>query len=71
MSKREQLPVTEFLTPTGAVWSFGTAAPTTGTHKRGAIVWNTAPSANGNNMGFVCVTAGTPGTWKQFGAVAA
>jgi len=71
MPKRENQLINVFTTPTGAEWSFGTAAPTTGTHKNGAIVWNTAPAANGNNMGWVCTTAGTPGTWKAFGAVAA
>lgn len=71
MAKHEQQIINQFVTPTGAVWRFGTAALTTGTHKQGAIVWNTAPAANGNNMGWVCTVAGTPGTWKAFGAVAA
>ena len=71
MSKREQLLITELVTPTGATWSFGTAAPTTGTYKLGSIVWRTDPAANGNNMGFVCTAGGSPGTWKAFGAVAA
>ena len=47
-----------------------TAAPTTGTWARGDIVWNSAPSASGF-IGWVCVTAGTPGTWKTFGAISA
>jgi hypothetical protein len=68
MTKREQLPVTEFLTPTGAVWDFGTAAPTTGTHKLGAIRWNTAPAAAGV-IGWTCTAAGTPGTWKTVGTI--
>jgi len=46
------------------------AAPTTGTYERGAIVYNTAPSAGGS-VGWICVTAGTPGTWKTFGSIAA
>jgi len=49
---------------------FGTAAPGSGTYKRGDIVWNTSPSALGF-IGFTCVTAGTPGTWKTFGAISA
>lgn len=49
-------------------WSF--AAPTTGTWARGDKVYNTAPTAGGN-VGWVCVTAGTPGIWKSFGTIAA
>jgi hypothetical protein len=48
----------------------GSAAPTTGIWKVGDIVWNTAPVAGGT-IGFVCTTAGTPGTWKTWGAIAA
>lgn len=47
-----------------------TAAPTTGTYDVGDIVYNSAPAAGGT-IGFVCTTAGTPGTWKTFGAIAA
>lgn len=49
---------------------FGAAAPTTGTWALGDMVWNAAPAAAGT-MGWVCTTAGTPGTWKTFGAIAA
>lgn len=45
-------------------------APTTGTWGVGDIVWNTAV-ASGGNIGWVCTTAGTPGTWKTFGAISA
>lgn len=48
---------------------FGTAAPTSGTWGRGCIVFNSEPSAGGT-VGWVCVTAGTPGTWKAFGTIA-
>ena len=48
----------------------GTAAPSTGIWKVGDIVYNTAPVAGGT-IGFVCTTAGTPGTWKTWGAIAA
>lgn len=45
------------------------AAPTVvGTHKVGDRVWNTEPAA-GEFIGWVCVTAGTPGTWKGFGEI--
>ena len=47
---------------------WGTAAPTTGTWARGFIRWNTLPVA-GENIGWVCVTAGTPGTWMAFGQI--
>lgn len=47
---------------------WGTAAPTTGTWVRGWIRWNTTPVA-GENIGWVCITAGTPGTWAAFGAI--
>jgi hypothetical protein len=47
----------------------GTAAPIAGTWSRGDIVWNIIPSAGGT-MGWVCTTAGTPGTWKTFGTIA-
>jgi len=45
------------------------AAPTVGTWARAEIVFNSAPSASGT-VGWVCVTAGTPGTWKAFGTIA-
>lgn len=50
--------------------SIKSAAPTTGTFQQGAIVYNSSPTAAGF-IGFVCVTAGTPGTWKTFGAISA
>jgi hypothetical protein len=46
------------------------AAPGAGTWAVGDIVWNTTPAAT-DYMGWVCVTAGTPGTWKGFGAIEA
>lgn len=46
------------------------AAPTTGTWAVGDIVLNNNPSAGGY-IGWVCTTAGSPGTWKQFGAILA
>ena len=49
---------------------FGTAAPTTGTWVQGARVENLYPVAGGV-AGWICVVAGSPGTWKSYGAVAA
>jgi hypothetical protein len=48
---------------------YGTAAPVAGTYKKGDIVWATNVSAGGS-IGWVCTTAGSPGTWKTFGTVA-
>jgi hypothetical protein len=69
-SANDALPVATFAASLGARWArrsedsvHGGAAPTTGTWKRGAFVRNYAPNA-GATYGWVCVTAGTPGTWK-------
>ena len=45
-----------------------TAAPTSGTYRRGDIVYHQLPTAGGN-IGWVCVTAGSPGIWKAFGNI--
>lgn len=42
--------------------------PTAGTWKAADIVYAGAPSAGGN-IGRVCTAAGTPGTWKTWGAI--
>jgi hypothetical protein len=52
-----------------AIMVRGTAAPATGAHVVGEIVWNTVPTSGGN-IGWVCTTAGTPGTWKAWGTIA-
>lgn len=49
---------------------FMAAAPVGGSYSVGDISWNSAPAASGF-IGWVCVTAGTPGTWKTFGAISA
>lgn len=46
----------------------GSNAPTIGDWTVGDIVYSTAPIAGGM-IGWVCVAAGTPGTWKTFGAI--
>lgn len=51
--------------PTG---TYGSAVPTTGTWGLGSIIWNSAPVA-GENIGWVCTVAGTPGTWVAFGSI--
>jgi len=35
----------------------------------GDVTLNSVPAAGGN-MGWVCTTAGSPGTWKSYGAIA-
>lgn len=45
------------------------AAPTAGSWLAGDFFENSAPVAGGF-MGWVCVSAGTPGTWKGYGAIA-
>lgn len=44
------------------------AVPSQGEWKRGDIVLHQFPSAGGS-IGWVCVSEGTPGTWKTFGAI--
>ena len=52
-----------------AVDGVGTSAPTTGTWARGDFIRNSEPSEAGAAsskyvvLGWICVTAGTPGTW--------
>lgn len=50
--------------------NLGTAAPTTGTWVAGRRVYKDAPAAGGVE-GWICVTGGSPGTWKAFGTIAA
>jgi hypothetical protein len=55
---------------TGNSFNFGAAAPSAGWYPAGFVVWNSAPAAGGA-PGFVCTTAGTPGTWKAMANLAA
>ena len=50
--------------------TYGGAAPGTGTWKKGDIVFSTVTAAGGA-PGWVCTTAGAPGTWKAMANVAA
>jgi len=54
----------------GPTVAWGTAAPAAGTWAQGSVVWKTDVAAAGS-PGWVCTTAGTPGTWKAMAAVAA
>jgi len=44
------------------------APPDNGTYNRGDIVWNTNPEV-GKCVGWVCVRAGSPGSWMPFGEI--
>jgi hypothetical protein len=44
------------------------AAPSSGTHVQGEVVFNANPRAGGK-LGWVCVIGGSPGTWKAFGTI--
>jgi parallel beta-helix repeat protein len=43
-------------------------APVAGTWATGDITWKTDAVAGGK-IGWICIAAGTPGTWKAFGAI--
>lgn len=49
---------------------YAAAAPATGTYRKGDYMMNSSVAAAGY-MGWICTTAGTPGTWKGFGAIQA
>jgi len=40
-----------------------------GLTKTGDVMWNASPTAGGT-VGWVCVSSGSPGTWKAFGTIA-
>ena len=48
---------------------YNSTAPTTLYHNKGDICFNTN-ATSGQPVGWVCVTAGAPGTWKSFGTIA-
>lgn len=57
----------------GAIWAdngYSSTAPVSGVHQVGSTRLNPVPVAGGTS-GTVCVSAGTPGTWKAFGNIAA
>lgn len=54
----------------GNTWNWAAATPAGGYYNQGDVVYNSAPVAAGT-IGWVCTTAGTPGTWKTFGSIAA
>jgi parallel beta-helix repeat protein len=50
--------------------SRGSTAPTANSYPLGAVRWNLNPEPGGY-AGWICVEAGTPGTWLGFGSIAA
>ena len=42
--------------------TIGTAVPTAGTYAKGDLIINSSPNATA--IGWICTTAGTPGSWK-------
>jgi hypothetical protein len=51
----------------GRIVDMGTAAPTTGNHAQGEVVWNNTPTAGGTWC-WICTATGTPGTWTAMTA---
>jgi len=49
---------------------FGSDVPSVGTWEAGDIIYDSTPSAGGH-AGWICTTAGSPGTWKTFGNITA
>lgn len=49
--------------------TFGATSPSTGTWVQGDVCFNTGATAGGS-PGWICIVAGTPGTWKAMGNVA-
>jgi hypothetical protein len=48
--------------------TYAAAAPSSGSWGLGDVVYNNAP-ASGGHVGWICTAAGSPGTWKTFGAI--
>jgi hypothetical protein len=46
-----------------------TQPPTGGTWKLGDTVWNNNIQNGGGLLGWICIVAGTPGTWAQIGQI--
>ena len=49
----------------GQIHQYDSNPPVAGTYSQGDIVWNTRP-VTGSVLGWVCVKAGSPGTWIDF-----
>jgi len=53
----------------GKRFTSGASAPTSGSYNTGDICWNLTPTPS-NYVGWICVTAGSPGGWLGFGMIA-
>lgn len=62
-----QLNPTQGATVTKSI-TYNSTIPANGYYNVGDIIYFTSPSAGGY-IGAVCVTAGSPGTWKNFGSI--
>lgn len=51
-------------------FSAGESIPTSGSYRKGDIVWSDDPKPTGY-IGWVCIKDGTPGEWKPFGNISA
>lgn len=49
---------------------YGASAPAAGAWNIGDVIYNEVPAAAGH-LGWICIAAGSPGTWKAFGAIEA
>ena len=52
----------------GKKFETGSDIPIAGSYNKGDIVWNDNPTPSGY-VGWICLTAGTPGNWKAFGQI--
>ena len=52
----------------GNLLGYSSAIPTMGAYQQGDILFTTVPTAGGF-IGWVCVSGGSPGVWKTFGAI--
>lgn len=50
------------------IHQYNSAVPNNGSYNKGDIVWNTDPRP-GSYVGWVCVSAGSPGMWLPFGEI--
>lgn len=49
-------------------FSVGETPPSTGSFRKGDIVWNSNPKPT-SYVGWICILDGTPGEWKPFGTI--
>lgn len=52
----------------GKKFEVASSAPTSGSYRKGDIVWNEDPKPTGW-VGWICVRDGTPGSWRPFGQI--